>query len=152
MQLNKIQDYRSPLHKLTRKELEYLARKEGRTDVVPGMPADLMRLQFESRPPSSLPRPMRGHLGSSGELRIPSYDNWLRVAFGNAPSQQITEQPVHEVTAANDLKRQWESQQKTEPLTITELRQECKRRGIDIARTDKMTDLRAKLDGEQNAS
>lgn len=151
MQLAKIQDQRSPLHRLTRKELEYLARKEGRDDVRPGMPADLMRQQFATRPPSALPRPMRGHLGTLRQLRIPRYEEWLRVAFSSTPIAEPVEEKVEEVNASDDLKRQWEAQQTPMPETITQLRQECKRRGIKIKRTDKMADLRAKLHGE-NAS
>ncbi len=151
MQLNKIQDQRAPLFRLTRKELEYLARKEGRNDVVPGMPADLMRQQFIARPPSSFPRPMRGHLGSLKQLRIPKYEDWLKVAFSNAPIPEPQEQKVEEVNTADDLRRQWEAQQAPMPMTITEARQECKRRGIKIARTDKLVDLREKLNGQDTS-
>ena len=147
MQLNKIQDQRSPIQRLTRKELEYLARKEGRDDIIPGMPVELMRQKFLLQPPASVPRPMRAHLGAYKALRNPPYEEWLRVAFMKAPDPE-PEVEVREVNAMEDLERQWKAQQ---PQTMGELRSECKKRGIKIKRTDKMDDLRAKLDG-QNAS
>lgn len=51
-----------------------------------------------------------------------------------------------EVDALEDLKRQYQLQVVQEkPQTMTDLRQECKRRGIKMARTDNMQTLRAKL-------
>lgn len=145
MQLSKIQDNRSEIQKLTRKELEYLARKEGRDDIEPGMPVGLMQQKFLLKPPAVMPRPIRGHLGTLKALRKPPYEEWLRVAFApnRTPEPQVE---VQEVSATEDLQRQWEAQKR--PLTFNEMRQECKRRGIKLKRTDNMDVLRAKLNGQ----
>lgn len=150
MQLSRIDDPRSPVEKLTRQELKFLARKEGRRDIDPSMPAKLMQKKFRDSPPRQWPRPMCGPLGSMRPLRMPPYNEWLKVAFQAAPMPEPAAQ-VEEVNELTDLERQWNGQKQKPPETMGELRSACKRLGIPIKRTDKMTDLKAKLDG-QNAA
>lgn len=77
---------------------------------------------------------------------------------GFPSSGQAMQQPepttVQETDAEGDLRRQLMAapQVSARPRNeITELRKECKAKGIKISRTDKKPDLRAKLDG-QNAT
>lgn len=63
---------------------------------------------------------------------------------------QQTQQPAEtvELDALAVLERDWKQQQSAPvAVTITELRKECKRRGIKMARTDNLTTLKAKLNG-----
>lgn len=67
--------------------------------------------------------------------------------------------PVKTVSAADDLKRQWEQQQVQKPttfrepglnvneLTMKDLRAIAKSRGIKLTRTDTMQSIREKLNG-----
>lgn len=153
MFLSKIQDYRNPIQKLSRKELEYLARYENRADIEDGMPAELMKAKFEAQPPAQYPRPMRDQLGSQAWLRVPPYEEWVKTAFSRTSEPQ--EQTVNETDSVSDLENQWLAQKAQEidfsELPFWQLKQECKKRGIKFTRTDKKKDLLGKLNGE-NAS
>lgn len=155
MQLRKIDDPRSPIEKLSRKELEYLGRKEDR-NFPDGMPAEIMKARFRIEPPSENPIPMRNQLGNSARLVIPPYHVWLKVAFGQPappPSQEIKE-----VDAVSDLEAQWLQQaapqevvsEKKLPRIVT-LRRECKSLGIAFKSTDKADHLESLING-QNAT
>ena len=151
MQLHSVQDTRNPIAKLSRKELEYLARYENRDDIVDGMPAEIMKRRFMDRPPSVMPRPMRAQLGSQSRLNVPPYDTWVQVAFGKA-APQPEPQDVPETDAASDLEKQWMAQQAQETdfngIPFWKLKQECKARGISFTRTDNKAALVAKLNGK----
>ena len=156
MQLNKIEDPRDMLNKLSRKELEYLGRLEGR-DFAPGMPAELMKARFRSEPPSRMPQPMRGTLGSQARLIVPKFEIWEKVAFGERPPVE-QKQEIREVDALSDLEEQWLKEAKPQAVVndyklppIVKLRRECKERGIPWKNTDKVADLEARIHG-QNAS
>lgn len=161
MLLQKVEDRRSTLDRLGRKELAYLARKEGRDDIDPEMPAELIRRLFQAKPPSEYPRPIRGMLGSQNAYRIPPYQEWLRVAFGNTPIPQREPEKVREVDALSDLERQWKSQKQVEQLPdgvprnyenlpMSSLRKIAKENGLVIPRTTKKPDLCAKLEAMAN--
>ena len=66
--------------------------------------------------------------------------------------------PANTVDAAADLMRQVMAAPPPEPVkagkmpVIVELRKECKARGISFTKTDKAADLRAKLNGKQDAA
>lgn len=147
-------DPRDTYSKMKRRELQYLCKKEGR-QFHPDMPADLLRALFRSNPPKEMPRPLFAGVVVPGGLRIPPYDVWLTTVFGQ-PSP--VKRPVEgkQIDAIADLARQWKEQE-VKPLPqrpkneMAELRAECRRRGIKMARTDKLTDLRAKLDGQDAA-
>lgn len=150
--LKSIQDARSYIDKMSRKELEYLARYEKRDDIVDGMPAELIKLRFQAVPPANPPRPIRAQLGSQQRLVVPPYEQWVKYAYSQEVAPAPEEQAVEEVTAASDLEKQWlADQQKTtdfNALTFQKLRQECKARGIKFKRTDKKAVLVEKLDGQ----
>lgn len=152
MQLNKIQDTRHPIEKLSRKELEFLVRKEGR-DIDPDMPANLVRRHFIENPPSVMPRPMRPQLGSQARLVVPPYEQWVRSAFGADPADPV-ETEVVEASANDDLRAQWEREKSAATdwaaLPFWQLKKECKRRGIKMTRTDGKAVLVAKLSNQAN--
>lgn len=77
----------------------------------------------------------------------------------NAGDPVVPDGPVNEVNFAEDLMRQVMAAPAPPPPApparsgvseIAELRKECKRRGIKTARTDKLADLRARLNGKQD--
>ena len=150
-QLNKIIDPRDPLSKARRMELFRFAQDNGISDIQETMPADMMRDILRSRNVTSISVPDRP-LGSAQQtFTTPTSHKTTGGVI--QPAQEVI--PV--VSASVDVARQWLAQQSqpqppqpTKPnseLSIIELRQACKARGIKIARTDKMTTLRAKLDG-----
>ena len=164
MRLDKTDDPRGFLEKLSRKELEYTAQFYGIESVKPGMPAELMRPLIAQANPPRIPTPVRQKIGMYAEqLRVPPYDIWKHTQFGEqAPVVQETEK-AEEVDALADLKKQWEVESQTpaveeKPATpakkipkIVLLRRECKARGIKWERTDKAVDLEAKLNGENTS-
>jgi phage shock protein A len=95
---------------------------------------------------------MRNILRQKGLTRIsiPVRTLGQTIQPGTSPVAQ-PEQKVDTVNATDDLMRQWATQTPQAPQKprneIVELRKECKQRGIKMARTDKIADLRAKLDG-----
>lgn len=85
----------------------------------------------------------------------------LRVLGMPHAGQQIEpSEPVNTTDFADDLMRQVRAAPPApeapapRPVKgvaeIAELRKECKRRGIKVARTDKLADLKAKLNGKQD--
>lgn len=80
---------------------------------------------------------------------------------GQRVTDAVASQSANEIDAAADLMRQVMGTPPApapEPeaprkgvAAIAELRKECKRRGIKTARTDKLADLRAKLNGKDAA-
>ena len=171
MRLDKTDDPRGFLEKLSRKELEYTAQFYGIESVKPGMPAELMRPLIAQANPPRIPTPVRQKIGMYAEqLRVPPYDIWKHTQFGEqAPVVQEPEK-AEEVDALADLKRQWESElnhlhdpvKSDEPSVpsvkkkkkipkIVLLRRECKAKGIKWERTDKAVDLEAKLNGENTS-
>lgn len=79
------------------------------------------------------------------------------VPLGSAPVLGFDHQPASQtVDAASDFARQFAQQAadppyqpvKTAKLSINELRNECKKRGIKLSRRDRIEDMKAKLDGK----
>ena len=112
-------------------------------------PKDLMVKVLQSLghpPPSVPPRSIGAYVDSrSGDTGPTSHK------FTGQQTQPPAE--TVELDALTVLERDW--QQHAEPkqeLTITDARKECKRLGIKMARTDKLADLKAKLDGKQDAA
>lgn len=75
----------------------------------------------------------------------------------NAREAAAPDAPATEIDAVEDLMRQVMAAPPAPPATpetkvplIVTLRRECKARGIKFERTDKASDLRAKLDGKQD--
>lgn len=153
--LHSIQDARNPIQKLSRKELEYLARYEKRDDIVEGMPAELMKRKFLDRPPAMMPIPVRSQLGSDKRLIVPPYETWVRVAFARPGARRVEPEEIPETDAVSDLEKQWLAQKAAETdfaaLPFWKLKQECKARGIAFTRTDNKAALVAKLNGQDPA-
>ena len=148
--LHRIDDPRDALSKARRKPLENFARDAGIAEIAPGMPAELMKRIIR----------LKGY--------IERFKEWAaRNQIVNQPLGGAKPQPAdapvadNAVTADDDLMRQWMVQHKTneeakqehEPeqivsvakMSITQLRQECKKRKIPMKRTDNMNILREKL-------
>ena len=116
-ELKHIEDPRSPLEKFSRKELEYLARFEGRDDIDPAMPVDLMREAFRARPPRQWPRPVLSSIGMNAGRRVtPPYERWKDVAFGQVSAPQPVE--IQEINALENLKEQWGQEKAPQPITL----------------------------------
>lgn len=137
MQLNRIDDPRDPLSKARRSELVKYARANGVKEIVPDMPALLMRDILRRRGLTRPPIPNRP-LGAQVQNGLPA------VAAG-------TQQSGVEADALADLARQYQQQrQPPAPLAptsmgINELRAECKRLGIKLSRRDNMNSMREKI-------
>lgn len=160
MQLKTIDDPRDSLAKARRWELEQYAKANGVTEIQPGMPAIVMRNILRSRGLTRIPVPARP-LGQQNQPkpRLMYKNGILQQPQPPLPRPEPQSKGV-EANADDDLARQFgleritsEEKAKLFPdklvadMKITELRQECKRRGIKMARTDNMPALREKLNG-----
>lgn len=142
-------DPRDPWAKARRIEVFRWAQEKGITEIVEQMPKDVMvnRLKARNIPPPPVPSRMIGaHIDPrSGDTSPTSHRH------GGQP-QKLAATTV-EVDAADVLERDWQQQSAVAaPMNITDMRKECKRRGIKMVRTDNMATLKAKLDGKQDAA
>lgn len=137
--LNKIFDPRDNLEKARRKELENFAKANGISDVRPGMPAPLMRKILRQMGLTGIPVPRHRFLGGPPDMAVQNRPDQNRIEPQNAKGEEI------DATAL--LEREW-SKPDFNSMSIIELRRECKSRGIKLARTDKMTDMVRKLNGQ----
>lgn len=115
------------------------------------MPKDMMVKRLKARnvpPPSVPPRPIGAHISArSGDT---SPDSHHYNAAKPATSESVS------VDAADILERDWKPDLPTADapttdlakMSIGELRQACKTRGIKLARTDNMVSMREKLNGQ----
>lgn len=141
-------DPRDPWAKARRIEVYRYAREKGIVEINEQMPKDLMveRLKALGVPPPSVPpREIGAHINARSGDTSPDSHHYNGSTKAAAPE-------VVEMNAIEVLARDWKQQQAAPPdvasMTITQARQECKRRGIKIARTDNMIALKAKLDGQ----
>lgn len=151
MQLNRIDDPRDALAKLSRKECEYWAKYKGIEEIDPRMSKDLMVRILRKHGVQAKSITERG-LGQH-RSNTPAYDEWLQMVNGNVPQSEAAAEESREVTADDILMAQWETEKARSgmplnELPITELRKICKARGIVMARTDKKPDLIGKLNGQ----
>jgi len=169
--LKRTDDDRTTLERLTRTELVYLARHEGRDDIDPAMPAQLMVRLFEAKPPARIPMPMRGLTGQQYRLVIPPYNRWKEIAFARTELPvPVEEDKIPQVDALDDLANQWrrnnigETTAENLPASISNkndpefwempfyrLKKECAERGIPFKRTDGKQILLEKLNGPNPA-
>lgn len=137
MYLNKIEDPRDALQKAKRPELIQHARAHNVSEIHPEMPAIMMRQILRSKGLTRInlpPRPLGAPLGPA-----------------------VTSDQGATVDADADLARQWQ-QQKTEPVEtqslasmgINELRKECQRLEIKLARTANMKSMRELIEAKRN--
>lgn len=170
MQLDpsRIIDPRKPLDKATRKELEKFAKAKGVKEIVPGMPAPLMRMILEARGCTDihtfLPTLRHRTIGQMNGVN------------SSRPKEAVSK---GQMSAIEALTRDWKAQQGVQgtpepapetaaagdagsiPATSTnsfakmkmhELRTMCKQHGVEVSRSDKKADLIARLEHGQNAS
>ncbi len=132
--LTKIDDPRDLLEKATRDEIFDFAVAQGVAEITEDMPAIIMRNILREKKKTNIKIPDRPLGANPGVELIKARE-----------SMQETE-TVPEVNADDDLMRQYQTS-KVEPqsMTMGQLRAECKRRGIKMARTDNMQTLREKL-------
>lgn len=137
MELQKLDDPRDRLGKATRWELIQFARQNNVAEIDPEMPAMLMRDILRRKGITNIQIPNR---------LLGSRNYWGR----GAPVAQETKNGAA-TDAVADLARQWQEQKKT-PVAfkksgnqITDLRRECKARGIKISRRDTIKILKEKL-------
>lgn len=155
MQLNRVQDPRDFLDRATRKELERFARARGIQEIECGMPAPLMREILRRR----------------GVVDITSHFPYLRgrtigqlngVNKEQYQGRAQSEPSAQEVSAIDDLMRQWKAQkgeQEQPPgiplqdaprdysnLRMHELRTIAKANGLKFGRGTKAAEIRAKLE------
>lgn len=142
-------DPRDPWARARRLEVFRHAQENGVTEILETMPKDLMVKLLRAKdipPPSVPPRPIGAHISARSGDTSPDSHHYAGPATV-APTETVV------VDADAVLERDWKREQDAvkpsavSAMTITELRQECKRRGIKIARTDNMVTLKAKLDG-----
>lgn len=146
MLLKRIDDPRDTLEKATRYELWKFALARGVNDIEQEMPADLMRKVLRARNVTDI----HVHFPNLLHRKI-----GMQRGVNATPTVADAVVPAAQVDASDDLMRQWKEQKVRDaqppgpPKTyneMAELRKECRRRGIKLARTDKIGDLRAKLE------
>lgn len=142
-------DPRNPWDRARRIEIVRYAKEQGIAEIDEQMPKDLMvrRLTALGVPPPSVPPRMIGIPDARTGDTSPDSHRFT------AQQSQPTELAV--LDAADVLERDWQAQRvkpaevNAKPVNeITELRKECKRRGIKLARTDNKITLKAKLSGQ----
>jgi hypothetical protein len=136
MQLLRIDDPRDPLNKASRFELCALARHHGIAEITYGSPLqlpDMVRILRE-RGVSSITIPDRP-LGVYKPVVYNADD--VRPPPAALPVEPAKPEPVAKAVA---------------DMNMTEMRKECKRRGIKMERTDNLNSLRDKLGGQSHAA
>ena len=145
MLLKSIEDPRGPLQKARLSELQRFAKEEG-VQYHPEMGAEEIRQILIAAGKTNISPPPR-FLGQYQQNPTPTSHRWNQQ---QAP-QPKPAQAIGTVSWAEDLARQRAQAVKDETpvaeMTITEARQACKAKGIKLKRTDKLTDLKEKLNG-----
>lgn len=162
-------DRRKPLEKATRKELEKFAKARGVKEVVPGMPAPLMRQILEVKGHTDIhnvfPRIKHRHLGqmnganSANEQSRASKEqisaiealtrDWM-AQQGVQGSPEAVRQPA--VQNGNDGSIPSTSTKSFAKMRMHELRSICKTHGVAVGRSDKKADLIARLEDGQDTT
>lgn len=123
-------------------EIVRYAAELGIKEIVEQMPKDLMVKRMKALgvpPPKVPPRPI-GSPARSGDTTPTSHRY-------EAKEEEKTE--TIELSADELLEREWKTREiPIEKMSIGDARKACKARGIKISRTDKLADLKAKLDGQ----
>jgi hypothetical protein len=144
MLLKSIEDPRGPLQKARLSELQRFAKEEG-VQYHPEMGAEEIRQILIAAGKTNISVPPR-LLGQFQQNPTPTSHR-----FNQTP---VPQKPVETVSWAADLARQRAQEIKDaapSEMTITQVRQACKAKGIKISRTDKLVDLKAKLNGQDAA-
>lgn len=134
--LDKVHDPRDHLERAHRKELENFAKAHNITEIIPGMPAVVMR------------KILRGKgINDIGVRRT--------LGFTHNHVPQAQQEATQTLDATDALMAEWEGK-KESPMDYTsmhigKIKKMCKERGIKQSPSDKKIDLIRKLNGE-NAS
>jgi hypothetical protein len=114
MQILKVQDPRNTLDRARRSELAAFAKANGVKEIVPTMPATLMRKILRSKGLTNIVIPNR-QLGQVSPTKIDLKGAQRKSDNGHSRRQQ-SEENVVEVDAEEDLMRQWLAQQNSHDL------------------------------------
>lgn len=147
MQLKSIEDPRGPLQKARLSELQRFAKEEG-VQFHPEMGAEEIRQMLVAAGKTNISVPPR-ILGQYQPNPTPTSHRYDQASVP-PPS------PPQTIGWAQDLARQRAQAVKIEApvsnMTIIEARRACKASGIKFSRTDKLVDLKAKLNDRKNAA
>jgi hypothetical protein len=134
-------DPRSNLEKASRYELAQLAKKMGFTDITYDTPQPIQVKMLRARGVTNIEIPDR-ILGDSRPL-VYNTDQVAPAAPKETEAKSMTADELLEAQYRNELSAK--EIKEPDEMSMTELRSECKRRGIKMARTDNLKTLREKL-------
>jgi len=157
MQLNKIEDPRDPLYRLSRKECEYVARWQGIDEIKPGMPKPVMIAILKNHKVFDIRQIALPRLGSQRPAVTPPYPEWLAMITGKPPERNDPDRTI-EVTEEQLLAAQFKvDQARPRPPSLLdmkrgELMKMAAGKGIRISIRDSKDDLVRKLAHGKDAS
>lgn len=131
------EDPRGNLEKASRYELAQLAKRLGFSDITYDTPQPLQVKMLRSRGVTDIDIPER----ILGDIRP--------IVYNTDAVQPVQAQKTEakSMTADELLEQEYQKPKTPAEMSMTELRSECKRRGIKMARTDNLKTLREKLGG-----
>lgn len=131
------EDPRGNLEKASRYELAQLAKRLGFSDITYDTPQPLQVKMLRSRGVTDIDIPER----ILGDIRPIVYNT------DAVQPVQAKKTEAKSMTADELLEQEYQKPKTPAEMSMTELRSECKRRGIKMARTDNLKTLREKLGG-----
>lgn len=140
MQLLRQTDPRDTLQRARKSELLAFAKHHHIGDVNEDMPAEIIRQVLRQKNFTKIGVPNR--ILGTPELA----QREARVTPSRPSDDQNANVP--QVSAVDDLMRQYKASKSLDDMTITDLRKLCKERGIAMQRRDNMKTLKAKLSGK----
>lgn len=129
-----------------RLEVYRYAKELGHADITEDLPKDLMVARLKSRgvkPPTTPLRQIGAHVSARSGDTAPNSHH-----FDGTQQAPQPETVVMDALAVLERDHQQQKRAPVDGMNITELRQECKQRGIKMVRTDNMVSLKAKLNGQ----
>lgn len=136
----KQEDPRGSLEKASRYELAQLAKKLGFTDITYDTPHPIQVKMLKARGVMEIDIPER----ILGDIRPVVYNT---DPVQPAPAQKTEAKSMTADELLEQEFRQNKPDKTASQMNMTEMRSECKRRGIKMARTDNLKTLREKLGG-----
>lgn len=153
--LNKIQDPRSPLERVRRRDLRKWIEQNKNHDsrlekIDPWMPHILMVKELHSMGIHNIDGPIH-RLGMPDNPKV-TVDEVTDAPNGNSNATEVDHASLLAAEwkppkSINDIKVPAELKS-IDDMTLAELRREVKKRGLKQKRTDKADDLRARLNGD----
>lgn len=148
-----VSDERKPIDKARRPQLIAFAHENGQMDINESMDAEMIRMLLKERGLTRI-QVQRRPLGSTQQEYMGKYPEHERRRSGGAPEIE----KGRTVTAEELTRERYRAQQAREKaqkdimlMSINQLRDACKQRGIKLERTDNVQSLREKL-GVENAA